>query len=70
VYEAEYVRAAAGYTAPPDKQEALRAEASALFKRLCAKLDALSAFHYTPKPVVHELEVRACDASSCDVRCV
>jgi U3 small nucleolar RNA-associated protein MPP10 len=57
VYEAEYVKAATGFSAP-DKQDAIRQQASALFKVLCAKLDALSSFTYTPKPVVTELEVR------------
>jgi U3 small nucleolar RNA-associated protein MPP10 len=63
VYEADYVRAAAaaggaGGMVVEDKQEPLRREARALFKALCGKLDALSAFHFTPKPVVEELEVR------------
>jgi U3 small nucleolar RNA-associated protein MPP10 len=57
VYEAEYVKAATGFSAP-DKQDAIRQQASALFKALCAKLDALSSFTYTPKPVVTELKVR------------
>lgn len=57
VYEQEYVKAATGFSAP-DKQEGLRQQASALFKALCGKLDALSAFTYTPKPVVTEMEVR------------
>jgi hypothetical protein len=48
---------ATGFTAP-DKQEPLRRDAKALFKALVAKLDALSSFHYAPKPVVEELEVR------------
>lgn len=57
MYEAEYVKAATGFSAP-DKQDTIRQQASALFKVLCAKLDALSSFTYTPKPVVTELEVR------------
>eukprot|EP00879_Flechtneria_rotunda_P007579 GHRR01007950.1.p1 GENE.GHRR01007950.1~~GHRR01007950.1.p1 ORF type:complete len:537 (+),score=268.55 GHRR01007950.1:389-1999(+) len=58
VYESEYVQQATGFTAP-DKQEPLRAQAKALFQALCAKLDALSSFIYTPKPVIQELEVRS-----------
>jgi U3 small nucleolar RNA-associated protein MPP10 len=51
------VKAATGFSAP-DKQDGIRQQATALFKELCAKLDALSSFSYTPKPVVTELEVR------------
>ena len=40
-----------------DKEERPRREARALFQALCAKLDALSHFHFAPKPVVEELEV-------------
>lgn len=58
IYEEEYVKAATGFSAP-DKQDSIRQQASALFKALCVKLDALSSFTYTPKPVVTELEVRA-----------
>jgi hypothetical protein len=65
VYQAEYVRAAAeaggasgAGAGLPDKQEPLRRELRALWGALAAKLDALSAFHYTPKPLVEELEVR------------
>jgi len=40
------------------KQAALRQEAAMLFKALSGKLDALTRFHYAPKPVVHDLTVR------------
>ena len=46
------------------KQAALRQEASALFKTLMGKLDALTRFHYAPKPVVHDLTVRARDVAA------
>lgn len=65
VYESEYVQQATGFTAP-DKAEPLRRQAVALFRILCGKLDALSSFAFTPKPVVEELEVRLC--SDCGVR--
>ncbi|KAF8071236.1 ceeh-2 [Scenedesmus sp. PABB004] len=58
LYESEYVAKVSG-AAAPDKAEPLRRQAAALFKALCAKLDALSSFAYTPKPVVEELEVRS-----------
>eukprot|EP00198_Chlamydomonas_reinhardtii_P011975 XP_001701312.1 predicted protein [Chlamydomonas reinhardtii] len=35
-----------------DKDDKLRAECRTLFKALCAKLDALSRFHFAPKPVI------------------
>lgn len=55
-YEASYMSKVVG-VAPPDKAEPLRREAAALLATLCAKLDALSAFAFTPKPVIEELEV-------------
>eukprot|EP00878_Enallax_costatus_P011914 GHUV01012438.1.p1 GENE.GHUV01012438.1~~GHUV01012438.1.p1 ORF type:complete len:599 (+),score=315.95 GHUV01012438.1:2225-4021(+) len=58
IYESEYVQQATGFTAP-DKAEPVRRQAVALFKALCGKLDALSSFAFTPKPVVEELEVRS-----------
>ncbi len=57
LYETEFVRQAAGGVAE-DKAEPLRRATRALFKTLCGKLDALSRFHFAPKPVVEELEVR------------
>ncbi|KAG2498501.1 hypothetical protein HYH03_003752 [Edaphochlamys debaryana] len=57
LYEQDYVRQVAGGTAE-DKDEKLRLEAKALFKALCGKLDALSRFHYAPKPVVEDMTVR------------
>ncbi|KAJ0459214.1 putative U3 small nucleolar ribonucleoprotein complex, subunit Mpp10 [Helianthus annuus] len=33
-------------------------EASLLFKRLCLKLDALSHFHFTPKPVIEDMSIQ------------
>ncbi|KAL0364569.1 UNVERIFIED_CONTAM: U3 small nucleolar ribonucleoprotein MPP10 [Sesamum angustifolium] len=34
-------------------------EASMLFKKLCVKLDALSHFHFTPKPVIEDMSIQA-----------
>jgi U3 small nucleolar ribonucleoprotein component len=56
LYAEDFVRATSGNVAQ-DKEEPLRQQARALFKALCAKLDALTHFHYAPKPVVEELEV-------------
>lgn len=58
VYEQEYVQQATGNTVV-DKHEPQRREAVALFKALCAKLDALSSFHFAPRPVVEELSVKS-----------
>ena len=51
--------AATAGAATSDRDEKVRAEARALAKLLFAKLDALSHFHYAPKPVLEELSVRA-----------
>ncbi|BDA50529.1 probable U3 small nucleolar ribonucleoprotein protein MPP10 at C-terminar half [Coccomyxa sp. Obi] len=59
IYEEEYVRAAAGGAATQDRDEKVRAEARSLVKALFAKLDALSHFHFAPKPVIEDLSVRA-----------
>lgn len=58
VYEEAFVRQAAGGSAA-DKDEPKRAEARALLAALFVKLDALTRFHYAPKPVVEELAVRS-----------
>ncbi|KAK9077592.1 hypothetical protein SSX86_005929 [Deinandra increscens subsp. villosa] len=33
-------------------------EATVLFKKLCLKLDALSHFHFTPKPVIEDMSIQ------------
>ncbi len=53
------MRAAAGGAATDDRDEKVRAEARGLVKLLFAKLDALSHFHFAPKPVIEDLSVRA-----------
>lgn len=59
VYEEEYVAAAHGVPTAEDKDNTVRKEARTLMKELFAKLDALSHFHFAPKPVVEEMSVRA-----------
>ena len=58
LYAEEYVAAKTGGAAE-DKAEGVRAEARALVAALTTKLDALSHFHFAPKPVVEDLAVRA-----------
>ncbi|PNW79886.1 hypothetical protein CHLRE_08g370601v5 [Chlamydomonas reinhardtii] len=58
LYEQDYVRQVAGGTSE-DKDDKLRAECRTLFKALCAKLDALSRFHFAPKPVIQDMTVKA-----------
>ncbi|KAK9835328.1 hypothetical protein WJX81_002321 [Elliptochloris bilobata] len=58
LYAEEYVAAKTGGAAE-DKQEGVRVEARALVAALTARLDALSHFHFAPRPVVEDLTVRA-----------
>ncbi|XP_024007543.1 U3 small nucleolar ribonucleoprotein protein MPP10 isoform X2 [Eutrema salsugineum] len=58
VYEDEYVQKANPAFAPATFSDELKKEASVLFKKLCLKLDALSHFHFTPKPVIEEMSIQ------------
>eukprot|EP00741_Cyanophora_paradoxa_P012260 tig00020604_g11847.t1 len=58
VYEKEYVAAAQGATGDAETRKK-REEIDVCFTKLCAKLDALSNFHFTPKPDFGALEVKA-----------
>lgn len=57
VYEADYVRTVTG-GGVEDKDEGLRKEARKLFKELSLSLDALTHFHFAPKPVIEEMEIK------------
>ncbi|KAJ4849662.1 hypothetical protein Tsubulata_019858 [Turnera subulata] len=59
VYEDEYVRTTNPDAAPLSFSDEQKKEASVLFKRLCLKLDALSHFHFAPKPVIEEMSIQA-----------
>ncbi|KAF7806070.1 Mpp10 protein [Senna tora] len=59
IYEEEYVQKTDPASAPLSFKDEQKNEASMLFKKLCLKLDALSHFHFTPKPVIEDISVQA-----------
>ncbi len=58
LYEEEFVKASTGADAVEERDAATKAEARSLLKGLFARLDALSHFHFAPKPVVEDMAVR------------
>ncbi|KAK9747888.1 hypothetical protein RND81_02G021600 [Saponaria officinalis] len=58
IYEEEYAKQTGIGTAPLSHNDELRNEASGLFKALCLKLDALSHFHFAPKPVIEDMSIQ------------
>ncbi|XP_031277187.1 U3 small nucleolar ribonucleoprotein protein MPP10 isoform X2 [Pistacia vera] len=59
IYEEEYVQKTNPAAAPLSFSDEQKKEASMLFKKLCLKLDALSHFHFTPKPVIDDMSIQA-----------
>ncbi|KAF9667883.1 hypothetical protein SADUNF_Sadunf15G0069500 [Salix dunnii] len=59
VYEEEYVQKTNPAAAPLSFSNEQKKEASVLFKKLCLKLDALSHFHFAPKPVIEDMSIQA-----------
>lgn len=57
LYEEEYLKARAPTNIVEERDADAKTEARALLKALFVKLDALSHFHYAPKPVVEEMAV-------------
>ncbi|XP_074286823.1 M phase phosphoprotein 10-like [Silene latifolia] len=57
IYEEEYAQQTGLAAAPLSDNDELRKEASELFKKLCLKLDALSHFHFAPKPVMEDMTI-------------
>ncbi|TXG58211.1 hypothetical protein EZV62_016040 [Acer yangbiense] len=58
VYEEEFVQKTNPAAAPLLFSDEQKKEASMLFKKLCLKLDALSHFHFTPKPVIEDMSIQ------------
>ncbi|GMI99456.1 hypothetical protein like AT5G66540 [Hibiscus trionum] len=58
IYEEEFVQKTDPASAPLTFSDEQKREASMLFKKLCLKLDALSHFHFTPKPVVEDMSIQ------------
>lgn len=63
LYEREYLKKATGYdidaAEKESEEEKAISEMKALFANLCSKLDALSNYHFAPRPIEDEAEVRA-----------
>ncbi|CAN0890337.1 M phase phosphoprotein 10 [Linum grandiflorum] len=59
VYENEYVQHTNPAAAPLSFSDEQKTEASTLFKKLCLKLDALSHFHFAPKPVIEDMTIQS-----------
>lgn len=59
LYEADYMQKTGLAPVSSSPADDLRKEATGLFKALCIKLDALSHFHFTPKPVIEDMAVRS-----------
>jgi U3 small nucleolar RNA-associated protein MPP10 len=57
IYEKEYMKNAMGFE-EDDGSKKDQEEIGVMFKSLCWKLDALSNYNFTPKPLVKELQVK------------
>lgn len=62
LYEREYLLKAVGFDKTADEKETEESKAKdemkALFASLCSKLDALSNYHFAPRPIADEADVR------------
>ena len=62
LYEREYLKKAVGYDVDTvekeTEEEKAKSEMKALFATLCSRLDALSNYHFAPRPITDEAEVR------------
>nr|XP_011464024.1 PREDICTED: U3 small nucleolar ribonucleoprotein protein MPP10 isoform X2 [Fragaria vesca subsp. vesca] len=57
-YEREYVQKMNPDSGPLSSKDEQKHEAEMLFRKLCLKLDALSHFHFTPKPVIEDMSIQ------------
>lgn len=57
IYEEEYVQQTGLGIGPVSSSDELKKEAQVLFQKLCLKLDALSHFHFKPKPVIEDMSI-------------
>ncbi|KAF0683499.1 Aste57867_24451 [Aphanomyces stellatus] len=58
IYEKEYMKTALGFEDNSEMKKE-QEEIEIMFQKLCWKLDALTNFHFTPKPVVREMAVQS-----------
>ena len=62
LYEREYLKKTVGYDRTADErqteEDAAKDEMKRLFANLCSQLDALSNYHFAPRPVADEADVR------------
>ncbi|XP_073143341.1 M phase phosphoprotein 10 [Henckelia pumila] len=58
VYEDEYAQKTGLVSTALSFSDEQKKEATVLFKKLCLKLDALSHFHFTPKPVIEDMSIQ------------
>ncbi|GKY99391.1 hypothetical protein MPSEU_000893800 [Mayamaea pseudoterrestris] len=63
LYEQEYLKKAVGYDVQAAEKRSVEDQAKdemkSLFANLCSKLDALTNYHFAPRPIAEEAEVRA-----------
>uniref|UniRef100_A0ACD5YKC8 Uncharacterized protein n=1 Tax=Avena sativa TaxID=4498 RepID=A0ACD5YKC8_AVESA len=59
LYEDDYAQKAGLAPATLSISDELKKEANDIFKRICLKLDALSHFHFAPKPVIEDMSIQA-----------
>ncbi|KAL6509627.1 hypothetical protein OROGR_022937 [Orobanche gracilis] len=58
LYEDEYAQKTGLVSAALSFSDEQKKEASMLFKKLCVKLDGLSHFHFTPKPIIEDMSIQ------------
>ncbi|KAL8091692.1 M phase phosphoprotein 10 [Apium graveolens] len=58
IYADEYVQKTGLVSTALSFSDEQKKEAGTLFKKLCLKLDALSHFHFTPKPVIEDMSIQ------------